>query len=132
MTHAEWRVLPLASLLDPEVGRIVFVVLHVPLFALVLGGLTSRLPEHAAQLHFWVSSFLVVHAGLHLAFARHPANEFEGVLSNTLTFGAAVFGAVHLWGGRTRRRDGRATSLLRCVGRRGGPWARCGRMRWRS
>jgi hypothetical protein len=103
MTHAEWRVLPLTSWLDPEVGRIVFVVLHVPLFALVLGGLTSLVPERAAKVQFWVSVFLIVHAGLHLAFARHPANEFEGVLSNTLIFGAAVFGAVHLWGVRARR-----------------------------
>ena len=103
MTHAEWRLLPLTSWLDPEVGRIVFVVLHVPLFAMVLGGLTSRLPERAAKVQFWVSAFLIVHAGLHLAFARHPANAFEGLLSNILIFGAAAFGAGHLWGVRTRR-----------------------------
>jgi hypothetical protein len=103
MTHAEWRVLPLTSWLDPEVGRIVFVALHVPLFAVVLGGLTSRLPERSAKVQCWVSLFLVFHAGLHLAFARHPANGFEGALSNALIFGAAVFAAVHLWGVRTRR-----------------------------
>ena len=102
MTHAEWRLLPLTSWLAPEVGRLVFVVFHVPLFALVLGGLTSRLPERAARVQYWLSAFLVVHAGLHLAYSRHPANAFEGWLSNTLIFGAAVCGAVYLWGVRRR------------------------------
>ena len=44
MTHAEWRVLPLTSWLAPDMGRLTFVVLHVPIFALVLGWLTSQVP----------------------------------------------------------------------------------------
>lgn len=98
MTHSEWRVLPLTSWLAPDVGRVVFVTLHVPIFALVLGWLTSRLPERVAQGQFWVSVFLVVHAGLHVAFSGQPHYTFEGILSNTLIFGAAVFGAGYLLG----------------------------------
>ncbi|MQX53724.1 DUF6713 family protein [Alcanivorax sediminis] len=98
MTHSEWRVLPLTSWLEPEMGRLVFVVLHVPLFALVLGWLTSQLPQRVLQGQFWVSVFLVVHAGLHLAFSGQAHYTFEGMLSNTLIFGAAVFGAGYLAG----------------------------------
>jgi len=49
MTHSEWRVLPLTSWMAPGLGRVVFVALHVPIFALVLGWLTSRLPERACR-----------------------------------------------------------------------------------
>nr|MBV6629654.1 hypothetical protein [Oceanococcus sp. HetDA_MAG_MS8] len=97
MTHSEWRVLPLTSWLSPEVGRVAFVVLHVPLFAFVLGWLTSHVPGKAIAAQFWISAFLVVHAGLHLAFSSHPHYTFDGILSNTLILGAAVCGAVYLW-----------------------------------
>jgi hypothetical protein len=103
MTHTEWRVLPLTSWLDPERGRLVFVVLHVPLFALVLGWLTSHLPERVMRAQFWMSVFLVIHAGLHLAYVGHPAYTFAGLLSNTLIVGSAICGAAHLWGTRRPR-----------------------------
>ncbi|MZR61536.1 DUF6713 family protein [Alcanivorax sp. DP30] len=105
MTHSEWRVLPLTSWLEPETGRVVFVVLHVPLFALVLGWLTSQLPARVLKAQFWVSVFLVVHAGLHVAFSGQPHYTFAGMLSNTLIFGAAVCGAGYLVGNYVVRRD---------------------------
>ena len=105
MTHSEWRVLPLTSWLGPETGRVVFVALHVPLFALVLGWLTSQLPERVIKAQFWVSVFLVVHAGLHVAFSGQPHYTFAGMLSNTLIFGAAVCGAGYLVGNYGLRRD---------------------------
>ena len=105
MTHSEWRVLPLTSWMAPGLGRVVFVALHVPIFALVLGWLTSRLPERAVQGQFWISVFLVVHAGLHVVFSGLPHYTFEGILSNTLIFGAALFGVAYLWGRYWIRRD---------------------------
>ncbi|GJM08395.1 MAG: hypothetical protein DHS20C11_06710 [Lysobacteraceae bacterium] len=101
MTHAEWDVLPLTSWLPPDVGRAVFVTIHVPIFAFVLGWLTSRLPERVASAQFWISAFLVVHAALHFAFSSHPEYTFEGLLSNTLIFGSAALGAVYLLGSRS-------------------------------
>lgn len=98
MTHSEWRVLPVTSWLAPGLGRMVFVTLHVPIFALVLGWLTTRLPKRAAHGQFWVSVFLVVHAGLHVAFSGQSHYTFEGILSNTLIFGAALCGALYLLG----------------------------------
>lgn len=109
MTHAEWAVLPLTSWLPAEIGRIAFVVLHVPLFAVVLGWLTSRVPGRVTTAQFWVAAFLVVHGGLHLAFSGHPAYTFSGVLSNTLIFGSAVCGGAYLVGTRAQGRRGRSS-----------------------
>jgi hypothetical protein len=100
MTHAEWKVLPLTSWLDPEKGRIVFVALHVPIFSLVLGWLTSKLPERARRAQFWIAAFMVAHAVLHFGFSAHPAYTFAGALSNGLIFGSAALGAAYLWGSR--------------------------------
>lgn len=96
MTHAEWQVLPLTSWLEPNVGRVVFVVFHVPLFAVVLGWLTSHLPQRAAKARLWIAGFLVLHGGLHAAFTSHPAYTFDGLLSNMLIFGAALCGGLYL------------------------------------
>ena len=71
MTHTEWRVLPLTSWLSPELGRLVFVAMHVPAFAFVLGWLTSQVAGRASRAQFWVAVFLVAHAALHLAFSGH-------------------------------------------------------------
>lgn len=102
MTHTEWRVLPLTSWLSPELGRLVFVAMHVPAFAFVLGWLTSQVAGRASRAQFWVAVFLVAHAALHLAFSGHAEYTFDGVLSNTLIFGAAACGAACLWCRRSR------------------------------
>ena len=109
VTHEEWRVLPLTSWLDPEAGRIAFIGLHVPIFALVLGWLTSKLPERAHRVQFWIASFMVAHGGLHFAFSEHPAYTFAGVLSNTLIFGSALLGVAYAWGIRKKRSPKRSS-----------------------
>ena len=109
MTHSEWRVLPLTSWLSPEVGRIAFVVLHVPLFAFVLGWLTSQVPGRVVTAQFWIAAFLVIHAGLHLAFSGHAEYTFDGILSNTLIFSAAACGAIYLLGSRKLKAENNST-----------------------
>ncbi len=101
MTHSEWRVLPLTSWLPPETGRTVFVVLHVPIFAVMLGWLASRVPRRVQIAQFWIAAFLVIHAMLHMAFSDHPEYTFQGLLSNTLIFGSAACGATYLFGSWT-------------------------------
>ncbi len=105
MTHMEWRVLPLTSWLAPELGRLAFVSLHVPIFAFVLGWLTSHVPGRVLTAQFWVATFLVLHAGLHLAFSGHREYTFEGILSNTLIFGSAACGATYLYLSRKLRAE---------------------------
>ena len=89
----EWRVLPLTSFLPDEIGRRVFVVAHVPLFfAIFYFGELNPISGVATGL----SIFAIIHVGLHWLFRKHPAYEFNTVLSWGLICGAGLFGALHL------------------------------------
>lgn len=112
MTHSEWLVLPLTSWLEPEIGRVIFVSMHVPIFALVLGWLSSRVPGRVIAAQLWVSVFLVMHAVLHLAFSNQPAYTFDGVLSNSLIFGSAICGATYLCFWQKERNCRKASSEI--------------------
>lgn len=92
MPNHEWRVLPGLSQLPDEVGMLAFVVAHVPLFAVVIGLVGSLSPRTRRNARLAVATFLVVHAALHALFSGHPAYDFEGWLSNSLIYGAALFG----------------------------------------
>ena len=89
----EWRVLPLTSWMSDELGRIVFLVAHVPLFFLIawVGAQGSMSPPA-----FLLSGFSIVHIGLHWVFRNNPKYEFRGLISNSLIAGAGVFGGAHL------------------------------------
>lgn len=86
----EWRVLPLTSLLPDRVGEEVFVWLHAPL---VLAVLWLSGSEGFRQ---GLCAFAVVHVGLHWAFRRHPAYEFNNPSSWALILLTGVLGASHL------------------------------------
>ncbi|MGR8920417.1 MAG: DUF6713 family protein [Gammaproteobacteria bacterium] len=96
MTNHEWRVLPLTSWLDDGVGELVFVLAHVPLFAVAIGFVASTVPRVRARAETVVAAFMVIHAGLHAAFSARPAYEFSGWLSNGLIFAAAACGLAYL------------------------------------
>lgn len=89
MTHHEWRLLPILSLLDDGAGRAVFVAIHVPLvFALLWLNARGNRIFHAA-----FGAFCVVHVGLHRAFEGHPLYTFMNPLSQALIWGAGLSGA---------------------------------------
>ena len=102
MTHTEWRVLPLTSWLPEGVAQVVFVVMHVPLYALLLWFCFHSRPSVRKAWRFGVGAFLIVHLGLHLLFSGHPHYTFSGPLSLSLIWGAAICGALYLL---LRRRD---------------------------
>lgn len=92
----EWRLLPgLRSLPDAR-GRSAFILVHAPLFA-VLFWLVAH-PDAAVRVRTQAATdvFLVVHVGLHRAFASHPEYDFHGLASRGLILGAGLVGAVHL------------------------------------
>jgi hypothetical protein len=86
----EWRVLPLTSFLPDDVGRELFIWLHVPLFAAILI-YGSRRPVRV-----WLAAFAVGHVLLHWMFRNHPAYEFNNPSSWLLILGAGLFGALYL------------------------------------
>jgi hypothetical protein len=96
MTHHEWRVLPVLSLLPDDIGVTVFVLAHIPIFALLLALVASSNALVRTRTRNVISGFLVLHGLLHALYIAHPNYEFSGGLSNFLIFGGAAFGAVFL------------------------------------
>ena len=96
MSNHEWRLLPGLGGLPDDTAMTVFVALHVPLFALLIGLVASTRPGVRRVSRLVVAGFLVVHAGLHLWFTGRPEYEFSSLLSETLIFGGALCGALYL------------------------------------
>lgn len=90
----EWRMFPLICRLDDARGFAVFTLAHVPIFMLILW--FGFAPGGASAIaRAVVAGFAIVHVGLHVWFARHPANEFNNALSQTLIWGAGAAGALY-------------------------------------
>ncbi len=99
MPNHEWRVLPLLRSLSDSVGETVFVIAHVPIFALTIAYVAS-LNENTRKLARDIASgFFVVHAVLHVLFSGHPDYEFSSPFSSFLIFGAALFGMAYFLSG---------------------------------
>ena len=96
MQNHEWRVLPLTSWLSEEFGRTIFILIHIPLFAVLVGLLSSQNQVIQLRTKFWISAFLVIHGLLHAVFITHERYEFESLLSNVLIFGGAICGMLYL------------------------------------
>ena len=93
MTRKEWRLLPGWRNLSDEMGRIIFVGAHVPLFfVLLLLGIGYPLSAAA----WWLSLFAIIHLGMHWLLRNHPENRFDNLGSWLLIGGAGVFGALHI------------------------------------
>ncbi|MCP4003821.1 MAG: hypothetical protein GY725_06460 [bacterium] len=90
----EWRILPGLSQLADDLARRVFVFGHVPLFAIVLWGLTGN---HQGVVAAGFDVFLMAHFVAHLYFHRHPENGFRNSGSWILISGAGIVAAVDLW-----------------------------------
>ncbi len=96
MLNHEWLVLPLTSFLADPVGQRVFLLGHIPLFALLIGLIASLNLKLRARARYWTSAFLVIHAGLHTLFSGHDSYEFASLDSSLLIYGAALVGAAYL------------------------------------
>ena len=92
----EWRLLPILRRMPDPVGRDVFVLVHVPLTALLIW--FALYPQGIVRLRFQVATdlFFLLHIGLHQAFRSHPHYDFRSLLSRGLILGAGAAGAVHL------------------------------------
>ncbi len=94
MPNHEWRVLPLTSFLSDSIGMDVFILAHIPIFAVVIGCIASLNLRTRSIAQNAASAFLIVHAALHFAFSGHPDYEFDSLLSSVLIYGAALLGVV--------------------------------------
>ena len=99
MPNHEWRVLPLLRSLSESAGETVFVVAHIPIFALTIACVASLNTRTRKLARDIACGFFVVHAILHALFSGHPAYEFPTLLSSTLIYGAAACGVVYFVAG---------------------------------
>ena len=97
MPNHEWRVLPLTSWLSDEIGMIVFVLLHIPLFVILIALVSSTHDKVRIRSRLGIGIFLMIHSVLHALFVNHANYEFSSLLSNVLIFGGALFGLVYLF-----------------------------------
>lgn len=89
----EWNILPGLNRLGEAPGYVAFVVLHVPLYALLLWGLFG---EASRGLIVGLDVFFVVHMFLHIFLRNLPENRFGSALSWVLILGAGLCGALDL------------------------------------
>ena len=92
MSNHEWRVLPFTSYFNDTHGEFAFVLMHIPLFAVIIGFVASLNPKIRARARAIASGFLVLHALLHLLFSGSDSYEFSSVLSSVLIYGSATCG----------------------------------------
>lgn len=96
VANHEWRVLPMLRALPDDIGMLVFVPIHIPIFTGLIALVSSPHPKTRALTRLGISTFLVVHGLLHFLFIDFPNYEFSTLLSEILIFGGAGFGAVYL------------------------------------
>ena len=96
MTQSEWRLLYLLRDLPDPLACDLFVLLHVPLLALLLW-LTFHPRERIRDgSRLALGLFLIVHVGLHLNLQDHPAYSFFSPLSLGLIYGGGLLGLGYL------------------------------------
>ena len=88
--------LPLLKSLPEDLGQIVFIAGHVPLFALLIALTASLKPKTRRASRIGVSAFLAVHAIGHAISVGDPSYEFASTLSDVLIFGGGLFGTLFL------------------------------------
>jgi len=80
------------QLLANDTAMTIFIVAHVPLFALLFGLISSSKRALRSRSRIAVSAFLIVHVGLHSLLHSHPAYEFSSLLSTSLIYGSLIYG----------------------------------------
>ena len=96
IANHEWRVMPILQSFSEEAALTTFVLLHIPLFAVLIALVSSRNDRIRRLSRIGVSVFLLAHAGLHMLFSGGADYEFDSLLSMFLIYGGAVFGGLYL------------------------------------
>lgn len=108
MPNHEWRVLPLLRALPDSAGETVFIVAHIPIFALTIAYVASLNARTRKLARDIACGFFIVHAILHTLFSGQPDYEFSSLLSSILIYGAAVCGIACFFSTMTRADGNRA------------------------
>jgi hypothetical protein len=96
MTQSEWRLLPILRSLPEQTASFTFVVLHIPLIAILLWLTSNESPSIRQSSRIAVAIFLMVHVGLHKLFENRPDYTFNSLLSVGLIYGGGLLGFFYL------------------------------------
>ena len=96
VANHEWRVLPIVNTLPDEYGFSLFLILHIPLFSILIALVASTQKKIRVRSRIGISIFLVFHGVLHILFTGTHNYEFTSLLSNILIFGGALTGIIYL------------------------------------
>jgi hypothetical protein len=96
MTNHEWRVLPILASLSDSMGKAVFLVGHIPIFAVIISFIASLDLRIRAKARGILCGFLVLHTFLHIVFSGNSAYEFSDLISSILIYGAGLCGLSYL------------------------------------
>jgi hypothetical protein len=92
MMQSEWRVLLLLRSLPEQIASFTFVVMHIPLIAVLLWLTSSESPDIRHWSRIVVATFLMIHVGLHKLLENHPDYTFNSLLSLGLIYGGGLLG----------------------------------------
>ncbi|MEM7434783.1 MAG: DUF6713 family protein [Myxococcota bacterium] len=95
VAQSEWRLLPYLSTLPDGEAYTLFVLLHIPLFALLLWWAGSLSAKVRKRTQLTIDAFMVFHAGLHFALRHQADYTFHSTLSEMCIFGAGAVGLLH-------------------------------------
>jgi Family of unknown function (DUF6713) len=92
----EWRLLPILSTFEDETGLAAFILLHIPIFAVVFWatGHTNKIIRWRSQVG--VDLFLLAHGLIHFVLSDHALYEFEPPIETITVYGGALVGIIHL------------------------------------
>ena len=96
VANHEWRIMPILRSLPEEIAFTAFVMLHIPIFAVLLALVFSSDDRVRTLSRIGVSVFLLALAGLHMFFSGRADYEFDSLLSILLIYGGAVSGGLYL------------------------------------
>jgi len=95
MPNHEWRVFPIIRALNDTTGELVFLIAHIPFFALIIAFAANTNQKTRLLTQKLASAFFILHAVLHFAFWGHSNYEFSSALSNSLIYGTAFCGIAY-------------------------------------
>ena len=96
VSQSEWHLLYMLNNLPEQIAQDIFVILHVPLFAIILGLTFNEKPVIKKWSRIAFCIFLIIHAGLHKLLESHPLYTFYSPISKGLIFGGGLIGFMYL------------------------------------
>lgn len=88
----EWKMFIRLKDMEDEKAYRVFMLLHIPLYAVILFLLLSD----AARIGYYVTDvFLIVHLFIHWGFRNHHANRLNSGLSKCIILSAGILAFIH-------------------------------------